>query len=195
MGIRMPVAGAQAKRKGKMVLLSPDDMIRRILKTTGLDPLVAVCGNLDEALGKFCVVLRAQPAHAGGMPDHASRVVGELNEQLCTHNDAQRFLTAFCRMLLYTDGVTEAENAQVDMLREDRLKARLNALRARQVRDLVDAVFDEVRAFVGEARPSRTTSRCSRFVVRRELLTLSTMRREKPCPHVNFSGVEGVRVC
>ena len=53
MGIRMLVAGAQAKRKGKMVLLSPDDMTRRILKTTGLDPLVAVCGNLDEALGKF----------------------------------------------------------------------------------------------------------------------------------------------
>lgn len=55
MGIRMLVAGAQAqaKLKGKMVLLSPDDMTRRILKTTGLDQLVAVCGNLDEALGKF----------------------------------------------------------------------------------------------------------------------------------------------
>ena len=88
------------------------------------------------------------------MPDHASRVVGELNEQLCTHNDAQRFLTALCRMLLYTDGVTEAENAQVDMLREDRLKARLNALRARQARDLVDAVFDEVRVRRGGAPQS-----------------------------------------
>lgn len=55
LGIRMLVAGAQtqAKLKGKMVLLAPDDMTKRILKTTGLDQLVAVCGDLDEALGKF----------------------------------------------------------------------------------------------------------------------------------------------
>lgn len=175
-----------------------------------------VCGKgLPAALFmvRAIAALRAQSAHAGCMPDHASRVVGELNEQLCTHNDAQQFLTAFCgildldtltlsyvnaghnppllaveggpfeylaepinpivgmieglayragevrlgaggMLLLYTDGVTEAENAQVDMLGEERLKARLNALRARRARDLVDAVFNEVQTFVGDAPQS-----------------------------------------
>jgi anti-sigma B factor antagonist len=52
LGIRLLVAGAQSqtKRGGKMVFMNPDEMTRKILKTTGIDQLVPVCNGLDEAL-------------------------------------------------------------------------------------------------------------------------------------------------
>jgi anti-anti-sigma factor len=55
MGIRMLVAGAQTQAKpgGKMVLVAPDEMTRRILKTTGLGQMVTVCNALAEALAAF----------------------------------------------------------------------------------------------------------------------------------------------
>ena len=55
LGIRMLVAGAQTQDKlgGKMVLVAPDEMTRRILKTTGLDQMVTVCNGLTEALAAF----------------------------------------------------------------------------------------------------------------------------------------------
>ncbi len=57
-------------------------------------------------------------------------------------------------LLLYTDGVTEAEAMNGDMLGEDRLLARLNAAADRGAKHLVEAVFDEVTAFAGAAEQS-----------------------------------------
>jgi anti-anti-sigma factor len=55
LGIRLLVAGAQASTKqgGKMVLMRPDDLSRRILKTTGIDQLIPICNGLDDALASF----------------------------------------------------------------------------------------------------------------------------------------------
>ena len=55
LGLRMLVAGAQTRSKlgGKMVLMGPDELSRRILKTTGIDQLIPVCNSLDEALALF----------------------------------------------------------------------------------------------------------------------------------------------
>lgn len=55
LGIRLLVAGAQSQAKlgGKMVLVAPDEMTRRILKTTGLDQMVTVCSAMNEALAAF----------------------------------------------------------------------------------------------------------------------------------------------
>ncbi len=55
LGIRLLVAGAQERSKagGQMVLMGPDELTKRILKTTGIDQLVPVCDTLDEALAKF----------------------------------------------------------------------------------------------------------------------------------------------
>jgi anti-anti-sigma factor len=55
LGIRLLVAGAQTCTKlgGKMVLMGPDELSRRILKTTGIDQLVHVANDLDEALASF----------------------------------------------------------------------------------------------------------------------------------------------
>ena len=54
-GIRMLVAGAQtvSKAGGHVVFVSPDEMTRKILKTTGIDQLVKVYGDLDSALASF----------------------------------------------------------------------------------------------------------------------------------------------
>jgi anti-sigma B factor antagonist len=52
LGIRMLVAGAknQTKLGGKMALANPDELTRKILKTTGIDHLVPIFNTLDEAL-------------------------------------------------------------------------------------------------------------------------------------------------
>ena len=55
LGIRMLVAASQSQAKlgGKLVLLGPDELTMRILKTTGIDQLVPVRKTLDEALALF----------------------------------------------------------------------------------------------------------------------------------------------
>jgi anti-sigma B factor antagonist len=55
LGIRMLVAGSQEQVRlgGKMVLVGPDEVTMRILKTTGIDHLVAVRASLDEAQALF----------------------------------------------------------------------------------------------------------------------------------------------
>jgi phosphoserine phosphatase RsbU/P len=57
-------------------------------------------------------------------------------------------------LLLYTDGVTEAEDKDVNMQGDDRLLARLNAAPSRTDVELIDAVFADVRDFAGEAAQS-----------------------------------------
>jgi len=55
LGIRMLVSGSQAQARigGKLVLVGPDEMTMRILKTTGIDQLVPVRSSLEEALALF----------------------------------------------------------------------------------------------------------------------------------------------
>jgi len=55
LGIRMLVASSQAQAKigGKLVLVGPDEMTMRVLKTTGIDQLLPVRSSLDQALALF----------------------------------------------------------------------------------------------------------------------------------------------
>jgi len=172
-----------------------------------------VCGKgLPAALFmvRAIAVLRAQSGHEGPRDDHAEKLIASLNEQLCSYNDAQQFLTAFCGILdldnltvrfinaghnppalaiadapfqyleeptnpivgmidglsyragevqlqpgsvflLYTDGVTEAENIDGGMLGDDRLLECLNAETSRGAAHLVDVVFKDVNGFAGDA--------------------------------------------
>jgi anti-anti-sigma factor len=52
-GIRMllTAARAQAQRGGKIVLVAPDAMGRKVLETAGVDQLVPVVDDLDAARG------------------------------------------------------------------------------------------------------------------------------------------------
>ncbi len=57
-------------------------------------------------------------------------------------------------LFLYTDGVTEAQNAQEEEFGEERLDAKLASLGQSTAREIVTTVVDEVRAFAGEAPQS-----------------------------------------
>jgi sigma-B regulation protein RsbU (phosphoserine phosphatase) len=175
-----------------------------------------VCGkSLPAALFMVRAVsaLRAHSQFDGRPERYCSELVADLNEQLCTFNDAQQFLTAFCGVLdlqsgiiryvnaghnppvlaigtgdfrylsepinpfvgmvpglsyrsgevrlepgsalvIYTDGVTEAEDARGGQLGEDRLLARLGTSADRTAGRLVDTVFDEVNEFAAGAEQS-----------------------------------------
>lgn len=54
-GVRLLVKGsqAQAKKGGKMVMMNPDELTRRILKTTGIDQLIPVFDSREAALAAF----------------------------------------------------------------------------------------------------------------------------------------------
>jgi phosphoserine phosphatase RsbU/P len=55
---------------------------------------------------------------------------------------------------LFTDGVTEANNADDEMFGEERLEAVLRTAAGRSSQEVVQAVSAAVRAFVGSAQPS-----------------------------------------
>jgi sigma-B regulation protein RsbU (phosphoserine phosphatase) len=57
------------------------------------------------------------------------------------------------RLVLYTDGVTEAEDSRDREFGEDRLQAWLQANREETGRHLIDGVIKEVLAHCGGARP------------------------------------------
>ena len=51
MGLRTLVAGArnQANRGGKLVLLNPQEMVRKVIETTGLDPHLPIFNDIESA--------------------------------------------------------------------------------------------------------------------------------------------------
>ncbi len=57
-------------------------------------------------------------------------------------------------LLMYTDGITEAQNAQKDFVDEDRLREVIRANLGRSARDIQDSVMAQVAAFVGDAPQS-----------------------------------------
>ena len=57
-------------------------------------------------------------------------------------------------LLLYTDGITEAQNAQEAFFDEDRLREVVRANLGRSARDIQDSVIAQIGAFVGDAPQS-----------------------------------------
>jgi len=62
-------------------------------------------------------------------------------------------MSAGSMLLLYTDGITEAADAQGEMFSVERLRDLLGAAGQATARELVERVFDEVRAFSGLETP------------------------------------------
>ncbi len=52
MGLRALVSPARAikNRGGKMVLFGPNEMVATVLKTSGIDTVILVCGDLETAV-------------------------------------------------------------------------------------------------------------------------------------------------
>ncbi len=57
-------------------------------------------------------------------------------------------------LLLYTDGITEAQNAQEAFFDEDRLQDVIRANLGRSAQEIQDSVIARVAAFVGDAPQS-----------------------------------------
>lgn len=53
-GIRALLMNAKAvgKRGGKFTLLSPEQNVRKVLVTSGIDRIISICDDLDEAVAK-----------------------------------------------------------------------------------------------------------------------------------------------
>lgn len=175
-----------------------------------------VCGKGLPAALFMVRAISALRAQSGGNhldTGYVAEVIERLNTQLCTYNNKQQFLTAFCgilnlptdtihylnaghnaptiaqrhgefgyleepinpivgmiegltyrsgtvtlppggMLLLYTDGVTEAETHDMSMYGEDRLLHCLNTSTSRLSSDLVTAVFASVHEFAAGAPQS-----------------------------------------
>ncbi len=86
------------------------------------------------------------------------------------------------KLLLYTDGVTEAQNPQGDFLGLDRLCEAFSAYRTLAPEALIRQLFNEVRGFCGKFAPQRRHhhgDHAGFLSVCRGIVTLSNDRRER----------------
>jgi len=122
--------------------------------------LTAFCGVLDLETLTLCYVNAGHNPPAVAVGREAFQYLAEPINPFVGMVDglAYRAGTVMLQpgsvLLLYTDGVTEAEDMEVNMFGDDRLLDRLNAAPSRTARELVDAVFADVRDFVAEAPQS-----------------------------------------
>jgi len=122
--------------------------------------LTAFCGVLDLETNRLRYVNAGHNPPAVAGPDGVFRYFGEPINPLVGMVPGLTFRTgeiefgAGGTLVLYTDGVTEAENGRGGMFGEDRLLACLDATMNATAEQLVDAVFDEVRQFAAAAEPS-----------------------------------------
>jgi serine phosphatase RsbU (regulator of sigma subunit)/anti-sigma regulatory factor (Ser/Thr protein kinase) len=122
--------------------------------------LTAYCGILDLETLTVRYVNAGHNAPAIAIGDDAFEYRGEPINPFVGMIEGIRYRAGEMQLkpgsvlLLYTDGVTEAEDTRGDMLGDDRLLARLNAAPARSARALVDAVFEDVTEFAAGAQQS-----------------------------------------
>ncbi len=122
--------------------------------------LTAFCGilNLETLTIRYINAGHNVPAMAVG--DEVFRYLDEPINPMVGMIEGLNYRAGEIRLepgsvlLLYTDGVTEAEDRNGNMLGDDRLLARLNAASSRAAGLLVEEVFAEVRDFVAGAQQS-----------------------------------------
>ena len=92
-----------------------------------------ICHDEDEHLTE----LTATGIAIGAIPD------AEYTAETATVNTGDV-------VVLYTDGITEAENAQLDMYGEERLYAVIRASRKLPAAEIITAILESVRSFCGD---------------------------------------------
>jgi sigma-B regulation protein RsbU (phosphoserine phosphatase) len=116
-----------------------------------------VCCIFDPGSGELILSNGGHnpPLRLGG--DHGARYVGPppggvlgLNEE-ATYQDMTLHLEPGETLLLYTDGVTEAQNDADELYEEERLLDQVRKAASREVRELAHEILDSLRAFTGSA--------------------------------------------
>ena len=114
-------------------------------------------GILDLTSGKLTAanagheypVLRDPGGSFAFVKDKHGFVLGGMENM--KYQDYELQLSPGTRLFLYTDGVTEAENEDVQLFGMERLLAALNKKPDGTPQEILDTVHEEVSAFVGEA--------------------------------------------
>jgi len=122
--------------------------------------LTAFCGVLDleTHMLRYVNAGHNPPAKAGA--DGSFRYVGEPINPLVgmipglTFRAGETEVEPGSTLILYTDGVTEAENGGGGMFGEDRLLACLDASTGATAAQFVDTLFDDIRRFAASAEQS-----------------------------------------
>ncbi|MFC2047541.1 SpoIIE family protein phosphatase [Chloroflexota bacterium] len=132
---------------------------KRLLTDSSINMFVTVFyGILDTANGTltYCnaghnppYLLKAQNDKAVQELHNTGMVLGAVEDVTLKRETVQ--LAAGDMLLLYTDGVTEAQNLQQELFGEKRLMETLQANRKRPAKDIQDSVLAEVQKFVGDA--------------------------------------------
>lgn len=135
---------------------------RRILMDSQADLFVTVFyGILDPASGMltYCnsghnppYLLSAQSGGAVQPLSNTGLPLGVFEDATWTYGTAQ--FGPGDVLLLYTDGITEAQDQQGVFFGDERLLESMQAKRGRSAQDIQDALMAEVREFVGESPQS-----------------------------------------
>jgi serine/threonine protein phosphatase PrpC len=122
-------------------------------------PLIAeyLFGNLPMAMLRTLLVLAPRRSGAPGLAGRVSSctVVGMLEAWQC--EIAETELAAGDTLILYSDGVVEAERPEGDSFGEDRLIAVLREHRHGSAQDLVRAIVDATLEFSEEEQQDDIT--------------------------------------
>ncbi|MFC2047314.1 SpoIIE family protein phosphatase, partial [Chloroflexota bacterium] len=118
-------------------------------------------GILEPATGKFVYcnaghnppyLLRSQNDNGIHELHNTGMVLGVIEDM--TWKQETVHMAAGDILLLYTDGITEAQNLQQELFGEKRLMETLQANRKRPAKDIQDSILAKVQEFVGDASQS-----------------------------------------
>ena len=86
------------------------------------------------------------------LPTSQDPMVGAVEGM--TYHEAKVKLEVGDSLFMFTDGITEAMNSQLEEFGDDRLVETLEGVVLKNCQEIIDAVTSDVKAFVGEAEQS-----------------------------------------
>jgi serine phosphatase RsbU (regulator of sigma subunit) len=169
-GVPASLFMAVTKALAKSAARRGDPQLATIMKTASREIgaenpeslfVTAVAGIFDSATGSLLLCNAGHDAPLCRRADgRIEALAAASGPPLCVLDEFSYAVEQFTLapgdvVLMYTDGLTEANNAEGELYGGDRLKAALNALPvACDADDMIAALRDSLRGFVGTAEPA-----------------------------------------